>query len=267
MHISIQEAEATQLSYELLTHPTVRTLFCLVYKVSLSLLRCWKRFQNFRENIRRYANSVIMSVMYGNRITTLIAVAYWEMQEKWINLLSDIASAHWPNSYSKEGDWAIWIMEDSLQRRLKHAAEAIYSLAWPGRATHGSRRSKCLSYGDSFRKGEGMEFGSQKRSVCSISPQSNIVSVNVLPAISALRWLRGDLTRLRFSFNPCSSFYRRIRIPDSEVQQKAQQEIDNVIGLDRMPVIDDIEMLPYVQAIINKVGSTRFWPSAALTVL
>lgn len=55
--------------------------------------------------------------------------------------------------------------------------------------------------------------------------------------------------------------------PDSEVQQKAQQEIDNVIGLDRMPVIDDIEMLPYVQATINEVGSTRFWPSAALTVL
>ena len=47
--------------------------------------------------------------------------------------------------------------------------------------------------------------------------------------------IAGDLTRL-------------------EVQQEAQQEIDNVICLDRMPVIDDIERLPYVQAIINGVG-------------
>ena len=38
-----------------------------------------------------------------------------------------------------------------------------------------------------------------------------------------------------------------------EVQRKAQQEIDNVIGLDRMPVIDDIKRLPYVQAVINEV--------------
>jgi hypothetical protein len=42
-----------------------------------------------------------------------------------------------------------------------------------------------------------------------------------------------------------------------EVQRKAQQEIDNVIGADRMPVIDDIKKLPYVQAVINEVGSTR----------
>ena len=49
--------------------------------------------------------------------------------------------------------------------------------------------------------------------------------------------IAGDLTRL-------------------EVQQEAQQDIDNVICLDRMPVIDDIERLPYVQAIINGVGST-----------
>ena len=49
-----------------------------------------------------------------------------------------------------------------------------------------------------------------------------------------------------------------------EIQQKAQQEIDKVIGLDR---IEDIERLPYVQAVINEVGSTRFWPSTALTVL
>lgn len=39
-----------------------------------------------------------------------------------------------------------------------------------------------------------------------------------------------------------------------DVQAKAQKEIDDVIGLDRMPSLDDIEHLPYVQAIVLEVG-------------
>lgn len=39
-----------------------------------------------------------------------------------------------------------------------------------------------------------------------------------------------------------------------EVQKKAQEEIDRVIGSDRAPVLDDIENLPYCQAIILEVG-------------
>jgi len=38
-----------------------------------------------------------------------------------------------------------------------------------------------------------------------------------------------------------------------EVQQKAQQEIDSVIGFDRLPEIDDRLSLPYVNAILKEV--------------
>jgi cytochrome P450 len=38
-----------------------------------------------------------------------------------------------------------------------------------------------------------------------------------------------------------------------EVQKKAQEEIDRVIGSDRMPQLDDFDNLPYVQAVINEV--------------
>ena len=38
-----------------------------------------------------------------------------------------------------------------------------------------------------------------------------------------------------------------------EVQKKAQEEMDRVVGNDRAPTIEDVEHLPYIQAIIKEV--------------
>jgi len=38
-----------------------------------------------------------------------------------------------------------------------------------------------------------------------------------------------------------------------EAQKNAQGEIDRVIGPDRTPVVQDIDDLPYVQALIKEV--------------
>lgn len=37
------------------------------------------------------------------------------------------------------------------------------------------------------------------------------------------------------------------------VQQRVQQEIDEVIGLDRFPEFEDFDKLPYLKAVINEV--------------
>ena len=42
-----------------------------------------------------------------------------------------------------------------------------------------------------------------------------------------------------------------VQFPD--VQRKAQEEIDRVVGPDRMPTIEDLEHMPYIQAIIHEV--------------
>ncbi|CAE6376736.1 unnamed protein product [Rhizoctonia solani] len=49
-----------------------------------------------------------------------------------------------------------------------------------------------------------------------------------------------------------------------EVQKKAQDEIDKVVGADRLPTPDDFPELPYVQAIIKEVH--RWRPAAPLAV-
>lgn len=38
-----------------------------------------------------------------------------------------------------------------------------------------------------------------------------------------------------------------------EVQRKAQQEIDSVVGPDRIPRIEDMDKLPYIRAVIQEV--------------
>ena len=45
-----------------------------------------------------------------------------------------------------------------------------------------------------------------------------------------------------------------------EVQRKAQEEIDRVVGRDRLSTLSDREELPYINAITKE--ATRWWPMA-----
>ncbi|KAJ5631511.1 cytochrome P450 oxidoreductase [Penicillium longicatenatum] len=49
-----------------------------------------------------------------------------------------------------------------------------------------------------------------------------------------------------------------------EVQRKAQEEIDRVVGLDRLPTMDDYESLPYIRWCVKE--SLRWMPTAILGV-
>ena len=47
-----------------------------------------------------------------------------------------------------------------------------------------------------------------------------------------------------------------------DVYKKAQEEIDRVVGSDRAPEFDDLEQMPYMQALLKEVH--RFRPNAPL---
>jgi cytochrome P450 len=49
-----------------------------------------------------------------------------------------------------------------------------------------------------------------------------------------------------------------------EVQRKAQEEIDRVVGPDRLPTMDDYENLPYIRYCIKE--SLRWMPTVILGV-
>ena len=51
------------------------------------------------------------------------------------------------------------------------------------------------------------------------------------------------------------------------VQARAQEELDSVIGGERSPQLDDIGRLPYIQAVIKEVGQHTIKPSKCLISL
>ncbi|PPQ86501.1 hypothetical protein CVT25_008245 [Psilocybe cyanescens] len=58
-------------------------------------------------------------------------------------------------------------------------------------------------------------------------------------------------------------FYAMVMHP--EVQRKAQEEIDNVVGIDRLPTLDDRDSLLYVEALYREI--TRWRPTLPLGVV
>jgi cytochrome P450 len=38
-----------------------------------------------------------------------------------------------------------------------------------------------------------------------------------------------------------------------DVQRRGQEEVDSVVGLDRLPVVEDRDSMPYVHAIVKEV--------------
>jgi len=51
-------------------------------------------------------------------------------------------------------------------------------------------------------------------------------------------------------------------IENTHVQRKAQEEIDRVVGTDRLPTFEDRDNLPYVNALVKEV--LRWWPIAPM---
>lgn len=49
-----------------------------------------------------------------------------------------------------------------------------------------------------------------------------------------------------------------------EVQRKAQEEIDRVVGPDRLPTMDDMENLPYIRGCVKE--SIRWMPTTVMAV-
>lgn len=49
-----------------------------------------------------------------------------------------------------------------------------------------------------------------------------------------------------------------------EIQRKAQEEVDRVVGIDRLPEMSDRDSLPYINRIIRE--ALRFAPVAPLVV-
>nr|BAK09482.1 cytochrome P450 [Postia placenta] len=222
-HLAIQQAEAVQLSHDLLTDPG-----------------------GFATSIRRYSFSVIMSVLYGKRVPRYAspeATALFKMLELWVNILSP--GAHpliemFPALRCIPGPFASW-------RRLCKKVRIIQRQLYFGLLDEVEARSD-----------QGNGNGCFMETVCARAQEWGLDR-------ELTGYLGGVL--IEAGSDTTSAFIQTLvllLVAHPQVQRKAQVELDAVVGTDRMPILEDLEDLPYVRAVI--LETHRYRPVAPLAV-
>ncbi|KAI0937993.1 hypothetical protein AcV7_003311 [Taiwanofungus camphoratus] len=215
-HLAIQQAEATQLSYDILTDP-----------------------KNFADSVRRYAHSVILSVLYGKRVprySTPGATAFFEAMHQWVNLLA-------PGAHPPVDMIPILQKVPEMFAHWKHVAQQV-------RNTQRKLYFGLLAEVEArIARGDGNN--SFMETVCE---RAKVWGLD----IELRSYLGGVL--IEAGSDTTSAIIQSLillLLANPEVQRKAQKEIDAVVGPDRMPTLGDIERLPYVQAIIHETHRSR----------
>ncbi|KAJ6584471.1 cytochrome P450 [Mycena capillaripes] len=248
-HLPIQRAEATQLLHALIHSPQASRFFHLSQSSSLlayTLLLTQLTIQSFYTDIQRYSFSVIRSVLYGKRAPRFEApdvTTFFRVVEEWNALGAPGAMPPvdlFPLLKLVPERWAGWKRECKRIRKLQRVQyfgllEETKERLLSGEK-NGSYMEKVLT-----RKGElGMD--------------------NEMTAYfgSALLEAGAETT------SSYLQFLILVLIAHPEVQRKAHEEIDRVVGEDRMPTLDDLEHMPYIRAII--LETHRFRPVTPLAL-
>ncbi|EIN06276.1 cytochrome P450 [Punctularia strigosozonata HHB-11173 SS5] len=224
-HLSIQCAESTQLMYDLLQTPE----------------RAWW-------HVRRYSNSVVLSVFYGKRAPryeTKETAAFFEIT-RLVNYLNE-PGAHPPVDqipllrYVPER-WAPWKLACRQLRRMQRDLYFDLLSESEARVQNGESGEITTFMDEIIRKSGELKVDREMQA---------FLGGNVIEGGS-------DTT---------SSFLHSFVLllaAFPEAQHKAQEEMDRVVGPDRMPAPEDYRKLIYLQALIQEVH--RFRPVAPLAL-
>ncbi|KAJ3873641.1 cytochrome P450 [Lentinula edodes] len=222
-HLPIQIAESTQVMYDLLKAPEL-----------------------FYTHIRRYSNSVVMSLLYGKRsprYETREATLFFESQHLWELALEP--GAHPPVDVLPflryvPRRWAPW---KALCDKTREAQRKLYF----------GLLDECME-----RVQRGKENGCYMEEVIKHQDEFGLD-----------RELSGYLggVMIEGGSDTTSSFLQSLILlltAFPNVQRKAHKEMDRVVGDQRVPTLDDVPHLPYIQAIIKETHRMR--PVAPLAV-
>jgi cytochrome P450 len=222
-HLPIQLAESVQVMYDLLKTP-----------------------EYFYTHIRRYSNSVIMSVLYGKRCPryeTREATLFFEAQHLWE--LSLEPGAHppidvFPFLQHIPRRWAPWKKLCEETRKLQR--ELYFGLMDECEERVRKGKVNDCYMEEIIRRKE--EFGLDRE----------------------LAGYFGGVM-IEGGSDTTSSFLQSLillLVAFPNIQQKAHEEMDRVVGDQRTPDLDDIARLPYIQALVKETHRMR--PVAPLAV-
>ncbi|CAE7136164.1 unnamed protein product [Rhizoctonia solani] len=202
--------------------------------------------KKFYTHLRRNSASVVLSVLFGKRaprFETQEVADFFEVQHMWEHVLA-------PGAFPPV---------DSLPF-LKWMPRSL--ARWKDYCDETRRRQRNLYFGllheAEERVANGHENGSFMETVLARQGEFGM-------SRELVGYLGGVM--IEGGFDTTSSWLQTLVLalaafPD--VQKKAQDEIDKIIGADRMPTLDDFPELPYIQAVIKEVH--RWRPVAPLAI-
>ncbi|KAF8216492.1 cytochrome P450 [Mycena galopus ATCC 62051] len=196
--------------------------------------------ESFYNHIQRYSNSVILSVLYGKRaprFETPETVTLFKVEHAWVTLLEPGATPpldYFP--FLKYVPWAKWKQVCQYVRRLQR--DMYFNLLDKTQ--------------DRLRRSEGN--GSYVEELVERQEELGLDR-------EALGYLSGVL--IETGSETTAAYLQSLvlaLVAYPEVQKKAHEEIDRVVGEHRMPTLDDLEHMPYIRAVI--LETHRFRPVA-----
>ncbi|KAF7369282.1 putative cytochrome P450 [Mycena venus] len=200
----------------------------------------------FYTHIRRYSNSVILSVLYGKRAPryeTPETTAFFNAQHEWELVVKRGATPPVdliPILKYVPPRWAKWKRDCAKTRKLQR--DLYFGLLDETK--------------ERLRRGE--ENGSYMEEVLTREEEFGMDR-------EMTGYLGGVL--IEGGSDTTSTFLQSLilaMVAYPEAQRKAQEEMDRVVGEHRMPTLEDLEEMPYIRAMV--LETHRFRPVAPLLI-
>ncbi|KAJ7040944.1 cytochrome P450 [Mycena alexandri] len=201
---------------------------------------------SFYTHIQRYSNSVILSVLYGKRsprFETPETVTFYKVEHEWTTLLEAGATPpldYFPFLKYVPERWAKWKRDCKYVRQVQR--EMYFGLLDQTR--------------ERVQRGEGN--GSYAEELVARQKELGMdrEMMGYLPGVIIETGSETTTAYLQ------TLVLALVAYP--EAQRKAQEEMDRVVGDDRMPTLDDLENMPYIRAMI--LETHRFRPVTPLGI-
>lgn len=188
---------------------------------------------NFSDNFHRMTSSLIFSLAYGKRMPRGDEHEIREIDE----LMANLAEKQAP------GKWMVDIFPvlNYLPRFLA---------SWKSLGDEYHQREATL-FGDNMKKAEGARSWNWSKDMKRIKEAKPLSDTELAYVIGVLYEAGSDTTAGTLDYFVLAC----VLYPDAV--RKVQQEIDDLVGTDRLPTFDDIPNLPYVNAFLMEVMRWR----------
>ncbi|TFK21388.1 cytochrome P450 [Coprinopsis marcescibilis] len=198
---------------------------------------------DYRAHVRRYAGSLTLNIVYGYEVQSN-QDEYLVMAEDAVDVLSnEIASAG--------GVWAVDLLP--WLANIPKWAEGLPGMSFKRKARVWKKLMEDWVDGPFEYVKNSMKIGSYKSSFCSSLLEDESVSKTEDTFEFDLKWTANSMFGASIDTTITAVSHFLIALMDNpDVLKKAQEEIDRVVGNDRLPDFNDRKSLPYVDAIFDE---------------